>query len=82
VAKIYINGVERASDTIGGDFSNWDGDFHLALANELTKDRPWLGEFHLVAIYNRALSQTEVSQNFRARLRPLMPLLWLPLILK
>jgi hypothetical protein len=66
VARIYIDGVERASGTLGGDFSNWDGGFRLALANELTGDRPWLGELHLVAIYDRALSQAEVSQNFEA----------------
>jgi PKD repeat protein len=65
-ARIYVNGVERASGTVGGDFSNWDGNYRLALANELTEDRPWLGEFHLVAIYNRALSQAEVSQNLAA----------------
>ena len=55
-ARIYIDGVERASRTVGGDFSNWDGGLRLALANELTGGRPWLGEFHLVAIYSRALS--------------------------
>ena len=66
VARIYVDNVERVSGTVGGDFSNWDEGFRLALANELTEDRPWLGEFHLVAIYNRALSQAEVSQNFEA----------------
>jgi hypothetical protein len=66
VARIYVDGVERASGMVGGDFSNWDGGFRLALANELTGDRPWLGEFYLVAIFNRALSQAEVSQNFEA----------------
>jgi hypothetical protein len=65
VARIYIDGVERVSGTVGGDF-NWDESYPLALANELTGDRPWLGEFHLVAIYNRALSQAEVTQNFLA----------------
>jgi uncharacterized repeat protein (TIGR01451 family) len=55
-ARIYIDDVEQASGTVGGDFSNWDGGFRLALANELTGGRPWLGEFHLVAIYSRALS--------------------------
>ena len=38
----------------------------FALANELTFDRPWLGEFHLVALYARALSPTEVQQNLKA----------------
>jgi hypothetical protein len=65
-AKIYVNGVERASRTVGGDFSNWDRDYRLALANELTEDRCWLGEYYLVAVFNRALSQAEVIQNFNA----------------
>jgi uncharacterized repeat protein (TIGR01451 family) len=55
-AKIYVDGAERASGTVGGDFSNWSAGFRLALANELTGDRPWLGELHLVAIYDRVLS--------------------------
>jgi uncharacterized repeat protein (TIGR01451 family) len=55
-ARIYIDDVEQASGTVGGDFSNWDKGLRLALANELTGGRPWLGEFHLVAIYSRALS--------------------------
>jgi hypothetical protein len=36
----------------------------MALANELTEDRAWLGEFYLLAIYDRALSNVEVDQNF------------------
>jgi hypothetical protein len=66
LAKIYIDGVEQVSGAVGGNFSNWDEGFRLALANEPTGDRPWLGEFHLAAIYDRALSQAEVSQNFEA----------------
>jgi hypothetical protein len=66
VARVYVDDVQRASLTVGGDFSNWDESYRLALANELTGDRPWLGEFRLVAIYSRALSQAEVSQNFEA----------------
>ncbi|HEX9922481.1 MAG TPA: LamG-like jellyroll fold domain-containing protein, partial [Anaerolineae bacterium] len=64
VAKIYIDNVQHASATIGGDFSNWSEDFPLVLANELTGDRPWLGELHLVAIFDRELSPGEVSQNY------------------
>lgn len=66
VARIYVNSVERARRTVGGDFSNWNAGYRLALANELTQDRPWLGDFHLIAIFNRALTPAEVSQNFGA----------------
>ncbi len=65
-AIFYLNNVQQASGTIGGNFSNWDAAYALALANEFTQDRPWLGEYHLVAIYNRALTAAEVSQNYAA----------------
>ncbi|MBE9159639.1 hypothetical protein IQ265_22795 [Nodosilinea sp. LEGE 06152] len=68
VATFYINGQPQQSAAIDGDLSNWDAAFRLALGNELTGDRPWLGEYHLVAIYNRALSGEEVGQNFAASL--------------
>ena len=84
VARIYIDGVEEVHGTVSGNFSNWDEAFRLALGNELTGNRPWLGEFHRVAVFNRALSQSEVIQNFNAgpgKLR-LQPAVWLPLIVK
>ncbi len=65
LTKIFIDGVEQSSEVVAGDFSTWT-DYKLALANELTNDRPWLGEFHLAAIYNRDLSQAEVLQNYHA----------------
>ncbi len=64
VARIYLDSVQRALGPVDGNFSNWDSDFRLALANELTEVRPWLGEFYLLAVYDRALSQVEVDQNF------------------
>jgi hypothetical protein len=55
---------------VGGDFSTWDNSYLFALANELQDDRPWLGEFHLVAVYSAALSGTEVQQNYQAGANP------------
>ena len=63
---LYVDGVAEASGTRGGNFSNWDGGYQLALANELTNNRDWLGELHLVAIFNEALTTAEVQQNFAA----------------
>jgi len=65
-AKIYIDGVERATHGVDGDFSAWASDFRIALGDEFTRDRPWLGTYHLVALYSRALSPDEVVRNFRA----------------
>jgi hypothetical protein len=53
---------------VGGDFSGWTSNYRLGLANEMTKDHPWLGEIHLVAIYDRALTADEVGQNYGAGL--------------
>ncbi|MFL5800967.1 MAG: LamG-like jellyroll fold domain-containing protein [Roseiflexaceae bacterium] len=77
-ARLYIDGVAQAHTTIAGDLSTWDAGYRLALANSLLGDRPWLGEFQLVAVYDRALDPLEVAQNFHAgpagdRLPPAAP---------
>jgi len=64
--RIYVDGVIRAAHTLGGEFRTWDEDMRLVLANDPTLGRPWLGEIHLVAIYSRALSPDEVTQNYQA----------------
>ncbi len=65
-ATLYVDGASVATGDIGGDVSNWDGGFRLALGNELTEDRPWLGELHRVAVYARALDSGEVSRYAKA----------------
>ncbi len=69
-AKIYIDGKQRAARKIGGKLENWDARFKLQLANEASNNRPWLGEFHLVAIYSRDLSPDEITRNFQAGCSP------------
>ena len=63
--RIYINGEQVAEAEIGGSLSNWDGSYRLALANEFSGDRPWLGTYRLVAIYNRDLLPHEVERHFQ-----------------
>ena len=65
-ARLFINGKSRAEKRMAGSMANWNGKYRLALANELSKDRPWLGTFHLVAIYGRDLSAREVARHFNA----------------
>ena len=65
--KAYINGVETSiSGDVNptGDFSNWDASHDLVLFNETTESRDWLGGMHLAGVYNRALSDTEVSTMY------------------
>lgn len=64
--RIFVNGKSIVSKTVPGLPSNWNGSFKLALANELSGDRPWQGSYHLVAIYSRGLTPQEASRNFQA----------------
>jgi PKD repeat protein len=66
VTRTWLDGLERATGTAAGDLSNWDTSFRLALANELSGDRPWLGDYHLVAVYDRALAPADIAQNYAA----------------
>jgi VanZ family protein len=44
----------------------WGPDYHFAIGNEVTLDRPWLGRLFSVSLYDRALSAEEISFAFRA----------------
>jgi hypothetical protein len=41
---------------------SWDLSFPVMIGNERSGDRPWRGELRYVAIYDRALAATDVSQ--------------------
>jgi hypothetical protein len=66
--KIYVNGVYTGDKdpSAGGTFANWDSTFALVLGNEVTGQRQWQGVIKMVAIHNRALTATQVMQNFNA----------------
>lgn len=66
LATLYVDGVPKAVRTVEGRLTNWADGYRLALANEQTNNRPWLGAYHLVAIYDRALSPSEVNTNYTA----------------
>jgi hypothetical protein len=63
---LYQDGVALGTNLQGGDFSNWNDSYRLGLGRELDLQRPWLGEMHRMAIYNRALTAAEVAQSFQA----------------
>ena len=65
-ATFFVDAVAVESGPIGGDLSNWNSAYRFALVNEITSDRPWLGDVHDVAIYNRAFDPQEVLTNFLA----------------
>jgi hypothetical protein len=45
-------------------FSFWNSRFNFLIGNEATLNRPWLGQIHFVAVYNRALSADDILDNF------------------
>jgi len=66
--RIYVNGVYTgdADAQGGGSLADWDDTFALVLGNETSTNRQWEGVLRLVAIHNRALSPSQVQQNFDA----------------
>ncbi len=65
--RIFLDGNLVQSGRTGGTLSNWDRSMRLTLGNEVCdEDRSWLGEYRLMAIYDRALSHEEIVQNFLA----------------
>lgn len=63
---LYIDGVQDLTFTRTGGLTEWDPTYPIVVANEAINDRAWLGELHLIAIYDRALEAGEVQQNFTA----------------
>ena len=62
-ARLFLDGQIATETILGGDMSNWDLGYRLAVANEIGAERPWLGEMYLLALYDRALSPEEIAQN-------------------
>lgn len=70
--RLYVDGVLRHVSHYGGDFSDWNTSWQLAIGDEFDNigARTWRGELHHVAIYSRALSEREVAGNFFAGANP------------
>ena len=66
VMRIYINGQLIAERVVAGALSNWAQAARLVLANDGLGQQPWLGQYHLLAVYGRALTPNEVQHNFQA----------------
>jgi hypothetical protein len=66
--RIYVNGfwTEDADETPPAPLLNWNPSYRFALGNEATGSRLWLGQFRLVAIYDRAMTEEQIAQNYLA----------------
>jgi hypothetical protein len=65
VEAIYVNGSRIYAGSGSGQLSGWHADALLVLGNDRDSSpgRFWLGTYHLVAIYDRALTEEEVLRN-------------------
>jgi len=65
--RAFVDGKEAGSSGHRiGKFSNWSTSDLLVLGNDPTGNLPWLGKIFRLAIYNRPLTRSEVSENYRA----------------
>ena len=66
--RLYVNGNFTGDvDTVkGGTVGNWDNTFIFLLGNETSGDRKWQGTIRFAAVYNQALTQEQIQQNFAA----------------
>ncbi len=64
--KLYVDGALVGTSQRNGDLSNWNDSYKIALANELTEDRPWEGGICKVAIYGNALSASVIEEVYQA----------------
>lgn len=63
--KIYVNGnLIEATDENIAPLATWDDSFALLLGKEASNNHVWQGDIRLLAIYNRALTDVQVYQNY------------------
>jgi VanZ family protein len=67
--RIFVDGKERAAVDRPGHFLDWDPLSYLAVGNEVTGARPWLGTVEAAVIFRAALSETDVAMLFQTDLR-------------
>jgi len=67
---LYLNGtLIKTENNVRGNLNNWDSGFQMIIGNEFGDglyDRDWQGEIYTIAIYSKALTQAEITQNYNA----------------
>jgi len=63
--KIYVNGhLIAVNDDAIAPLASWDDSYALILGKEASNNHVWQGDIRLLAIYNRALTAEQISQNY------------------
>jgi hypothetical protein len=64
---VYVDGELRERFVVEpGAPDGWDPMLPLLVGNEATLDRAFHGDIHLVAVYGRALDESEIAVNYAA----------------
>ncbi|MGB2742367.1 MAG: LamG domain-containing protein [Cognaticolwellia sp.] len=63
--KIYVNGklIEVVDQEIA-PLASWDDSFALILGQEASNNHVWQGNIRLLALYNKAMTEAQIQQNF------------------
>ena len=66
--RIFVNGIEEGDPdpATPGLLTDWDDTFALVVGSGVDGDNLWAGTVRLLAIHNRALSDTQVQENYDA----------------
>lgn len=66
--RIFVNGAftDDLDQTAPGTLNDWDDSYALVLGSEASGTLPWEGKIRLLAVHNRALTETQIQQNFAA----------------
>ncbi len=62
--RIFVNGVDSGAREAVSPLKDWDDTFALMVGNEANGNRQWQGSVRLLAIHNKALTPTQIKQNF------------------
>ncbi|WP_165492048.1 LamG domain-containing protein [Egibacter rhizosphaerae] len=65
-ATVYVDGEQAAVDNGAGHPDDWDTDTPLTLASDADGGRNWHGTYHLVALYDTALTHDQIATNHTA----------------
>ncbi|HEY9034567.1 MAG TPA: LamG domain-containing protein [Pseudomonadales bacterium] len=66
--RLFVNGeaVDVDDPLEPGSLADWDNSFAFVLGSETSNQHRWRGVIRLVAVYNRALTDNQIRQNFAA----------------
>ncbi len=68
--RIYVNGVDTGdsidTSSLTDTLADWDSSYPLVFGSEAGGSQPWQGKLRLVAIYDTAMSEAQIQQNFEA----------------